>query len=177
MGGKVVWEPGQDTAKIELRIPNDEDWNAESLFVVYLEAEGSDDVQDVQSGVRVYLGSNKQMSVYALNRQTFPDGAYGSLTDTELEQTVRMSTLAWKFVKHNYSEIPLEAKKGLLLCIVPSLLYYVSQVNFGILVNCGLRRKEPLDHRAWDPILARAFSTPHGKGERRGYCFPLRRFA
>mmetsp|Transcript_17480 Transcript_17480/g.61073 ORF Transcript_17480/g.61073 Transcript_17480/m.61073 type:complete len:930 (-) Transcript_17480:202-2991(-) len=135
--GEVVFEAGAHKTTIEVDIPIDPTWNSESLCFLYLEGEeigGSSATQ--QDGVRVLLGDNRQVSMYSLNVVSFPQGAYGK--QPKLHKEIHDHFLCWKFIEHNYTEIPGETVRGVLYCFLPPVLFFCQQVIFELLVNCAL---------------------------------------
>jgi len=134
--GCVVFEVDQALATIELGIPNDGRWNAECVY--FVELVSADPTLTQQHGISVFLGVNRQVRIYSLNSQTFPAAAYGQLGDTCDEAQVNEYKLSWKFVEHVFTQIPNETKWGVGLSLVPPIMYYISQLNFALLVNCGL---------------------------------------
>jgi len=148
--GVVEFQPGCSIASIEIDIPQDPTWNAESVYFVYLD---DDKEQNSQNGVQVVLGEASQVNVYSVNMNSFPANVYGSFDIHKHDEDPGSSlsaasasgdgapsftTLAAGFVRHNYTEIPEETIYGFLLCLIPPLLFYISQVNFALLVNCVL---------------------------------------
>lgn len=142
MEGEVVFDVGQSVVSIRLPVPSDPAWNAESLYWAYLLPEEDSRVLAEQDGVRVILGANTHVSVHSLNLVSFPDGAYGSLDKLLEEGSVEPNTLAWKFVRHTALEIPAETRWGIGLSLVPPALFYLSQLTFGVLVNCAIADRD-----------------------------------
>jgi len=134
--GSVVFEEGQALATIELGIPDDSRWNAECVY--FAELASTDRSLANQNDTTVLLGVNRHVRVYSLNAQTFPAAAYGELGDPCDETQVSAYKLSWRFVEHLFMQMRGTTQMGLGLSLVPPIMYYISQINFALLVNCGL---------------------------------------
>lgn len=131
--GKIVFEPGEMNASIEVDIPRDPTWNVEGAYQLDLDPEPL----EAPKGIKTCVGDNYRLAIYSLNLVTFPAGIFGGMFPTDRKEA-GVTKIIIGFLEHNYTEMRCETIWGILLAMIPAVLHYFSQNVFELLVNCGL---------------------------------------
>jgi len=144
-GGHVVFEVGERSATITLRVNNETRWNPESIVLVKL--------SDCVNGV---IGELNTASVVVLNDDRFPGGASArpqsalrfGLTPAPLspglESTDDAVQVLREFVRHLWYQFPEDSWKGIGYRTYPAVGFVVDQIVMMFALNAILERNMPV---------------------------------